>query len=99
MAPRLSVTRDFYLTVHEDLLHLSRVRTTARFLRNQIERDQPFLHGLDICFGARFVMVGMPVVDWKCAVQGERVSVSYDYGGRRDIHNNTQAIHSPFYPS
>jgi len=38
------VKRDFWLTIHEDLLHLARVKAVATFLRDLIARDQPFLN-------------------------------------------------------
>ncbi|WP_346907444.1 LysR family transcriptional regulator [uncultured Roseibium sp.] len=42
---KISVKRDIWLTVHEDLLHLARVNTVAAFFRDLIARDQPFLNG------------------------------------------------------
>jgi len=41
--PRLSTTRDIWLSVHEDLLHVSRVKAVEQFLEQQIADDQAFL--------------------------------------------------------
>jgi len=41
--PRLSTTRDIWLSVHEDLLQISRVKAVERFLEQQISDDQKFL--------------------------------------------------------
>ena len=39
------VKRDFWLTVHQDLLHLVRVREVMAFLTKLIESDRTFLLG------------------------------------------------------
>ena len=39
----MSMTRDIWLSVHEDLLHVSRVNAVARFLEQQIADNQKFL--------------------------------------------------------
>ena len=39
------VKRDFWLTVHQDLLHLVRVREVMSFLTKLIEDDRAFLLG------------------------------------------------------
>ena len=42
---RVVVKRDFWLTVHQDLLHLARVREVMTFLKSMIEEDRDFLLG------------------------------------------------------
>jgi len=44
----LSIKRDLWLAVHEDLRNLARVKALTRFLTNLIERDRNFLDGRDI---------------------------------------------------
>ncbi len=41
--PELFTMRDIWISVHEDLLHISRVRAVIKFLEQHIERDQKFL--------------------------------------------------------
>jgi DNA-binding transcriptional LysR family regulator len=41
--PNLTTTRDIWLSVHQDLEHLSRINTVAKFLTAQVERDQKTL--------------------------------------------------------
>lgn len=45
LADRVVVKRDFWLTVHQDLLHLLRVRQVLAFLTKLIENDRDFLMG------------------------------------------------------
>lgn len=45
MADRIVVKRDFWLTVHADLLHLTRVREVMAFLTKLIDDDRTFLLG------------------------------------------------------
>ena len=41
--PQLFTVRDIWLSAHEDLLHIARVRAVLAFLEKRIERDQEFL--------------------------------------------------------
>ena len=43
--PKLSATRDIWLSVHEDLLHTSKINAVIRFITDQVRRDQDFLLG------------------------------------------------------
>ena len=45
LGDRVVVKRDFWLTVHQDLLHLVRVRQVLAFLTKLIEEDREFLLG------------------------------------------------------
>jgi len=42
------VKRDFWLAVHQDLLHLVRVREVTSFLTRLIEQDRAYLLGENI---------------------------------------------------
>lgn len=44
--PRLSATRDIWLSVHEDLLHTSRINAVVRFISEQVRRDRDLLLGV-----------------------------------------------------
>jgi DNA-binding transcriptional LysR family regulator len=39
----VSIKRDLWLAVHEDLRHMARIKALTTFIRERIERDQPFL--------------------------------------------------------
>lgn len=43
--PQLATTRDIWLSVHQDLEHVSRVNAVTRFLADQLARDRAFLSG------------------------------------------------------
>lgn len=45
LSDELSTKRDLWLAVHEDLRNMARVKALTTFLREIIERDQPFLDG------------------------------------------------------
>lgn len=47
LAGRLSVNRDFWLSVHQDLQHTARIAEVSRFLKSLIQEDQPFLVGAE----------------------------------------------------
>lgn len=43
--PELYTTRDIWISVHEDLLHVSRIRAVVKLLEQRIEADLDFLKG------------------------------------------------------
>ena len=43
--PDVSVTRDIWLSVHEDLLHIPRINAVVKFLEKQVTADRKFLLG------------------------------------------------------
>ncbi len=45
MTGRLAVSRDFWLSVHQDLQHTARIGEVSKFLKGMIQTDQPFLNG------------------------------------------------------
>lgn len=45
LSTRATVKRDFWLSVHQDLMHVARIIEVVRFLTDLIEGDQPFLTG------------------------------------------------------
>jgi DNA-binding transcriptional LysR family regulator len=45
LLPKLSATRDIWLSVHEDLQHSSKIDAVVRFVTDLVRRDQDFLLG------------------------------------------------------
>lgn len=45
LASKVSVKRDFWLSVHQDLMHIARIIEVERFLTHLIQSDQSFLNG------------------------------------------------------
>jgi DNA-binding transcriptional LysR family regulator len=45
LVDELTIKRDLWLAVHEDLRHMARVKALTSFLKELVERDQAFLHG------------------------------------------------------
>ncbi len=43
--PEVSVTRDIWLSVHEDLLHIPRIDAVVKFLKKKVTADRKFLMG------------------------------------------------------
>ncbi|ABD05647.1 transcriptional regulator, LysR family [Rhodopseudomonas palustris HaA2] len=44
--PELFTTRDIWLSVHEDLLHIARIKAVITFLEERIEADRTFLNSV-----------------------------------------------------
>ena len=44
--PELFTTRDIWLSVHEDLLHVARIKAVTTFLEKRIEADKAFLNSV-----------------------------------------------------
>ena len=44
--PKLFTMRDVWLSVHEDLLHIARIKAVTAFLERRIEADKIFLHSI-----------------------------------------------------
>ena len=42
--PKVSVERDLFISVHEDIQFMGRVRAVTRFLFSLFERDRPYLN-------------------------------------------------------
>lgn len=47
LVDHLSIKRDLWLSVHEDLRHMARVKAVRDFIKELIERDQAFLDGVE----------------------------------------------------
>ena len=45
LVDQLSIKRDLWLAVHEDLRHMARVKALTGFIKEVVERDQDFLDG------------------------------------------------------
>jgi len=51
--PELFTTRDIWLSVHEDLLHVARIKAVTTFLEKRIEADKAFLNSVQNQRGRR----------------------------------------------